>query len=481
MPGRADSTAFHLSGVEITDQVCQGTACFVARHRDPHRWARGEADEPRVYCLGRCYEAPAAAGDVGRPRAEVDAPAAVVLERIVTGGATSLDVYRRSGGYAALDRALSAGSDRLVEEIAASGLRGRGGAAFPVGRKWRTALDQDAPTKYVVCNADEGDPGAYIDRMLLEDDPHAVLEGLALSALATGSHAGYVYVRKEYPQAHATIARAVDEARRAGIFGAALLGGGPPFDVDVVRGEGSYVCGEETALLNALENRRPEVRPRPPFPAERGLFDLPTTVNNVETLATVPWIIRHGSAAYAAMGCASSQGTKVVSLSSLFRRPGLFEVELGVPVREIVERLGGGVEGQLQGVLIGGPLAGILPRSLLDVPLAFEELRAVGCDVGHGGVVAFDEHTSIAELVHHVFRFGAYESCGKCTPCRIGAARIERHFSDRAAPQATEPTSWHDIVDSLAATSLCGHGTGLAAFARSASAHFGTELEPWFG
>jgi NADH:ubiquinone oxidoreductase subunit F (NADH-binding) len=179
------------------------------------------------------------------------------------------------------------------------------------------------------------------------------------------------------------------------------------------------------------------------------------------------------------MGCASSRGTKVVSLSSLFRRPGLFEVELGLPVREIVERLGGGVDGRLQGVLIGGPLAGILPPWLFDVPLAFEELRAVGCEVGHGGVVAVDEHTSIAELVHHVFRFGAYESCGKCTPCRIGAACIERHFSDPAAPPAREATSWHDIVDSLAATSLCGHGAGLAAFARSASAHFGTELEPW--
>jgi NADH:ubiquinone oxidoreductase subunit F (NADH-binding) len=260
-----------------------------------------------------------------------------------------------------------------------------------------------------------------------------------------------------------------------------LLGDGPPFDVSVVEGEGSYVCGEETALLNALERRRPEVRARPPFPAERGLFGAPTLVNNVETLASVPWIIRHGSDEYAAMGCPKSRGTKVVSLSSLFRRPGLYEVELGLPVREIVERLGGGIDGELRGVLIGGPLAGILPPRLFDVPFAFDELRAVGCEVGHGGVVAFDEHTSIPDLMHHVFRFGAYESCGKCTPCRVGAARIERRFSRGTDADPTESPRWHDIVDSLAATSLCGHGTGLAAFARSARTHFESELEPWSG
>jgi formate dehydrogenase iron-sulfur subunit len=268
------------------------------------------------------------------------------------------------------------------------------------------------------------------------------------------------------------------------VIGDALLGWGPSLDVRVVQGEGSYVCGEETALLNALEGRRPEVRARPPYPTEHGLFGWPTVVNNVETLAAIPWILRHGGAAHAALGTGTSTGTKVVSLNSLFRRPGLYEVELGIPVRDIVERLGGGlVDGELTGLLIGGPLAGVLPPSLLDTPLAFEALRSVGCEVGHGGVVAFDAHTSIPELVHHVFRFGAYESCGKCTPCRVGAARIH-DLLDAALAGTPEPAAgrdWHAIVVALADTSLCGHGTGLAAFARSVITHYGTELDRCFG
>jgi NADH:ubiquinone oxidoreductase subunit F (NADH-binding) len=471
---------FHLAGVDVTDQPCQGTACFVARDRDPKRWALAEESTARVYCLGRCHAAPAAASDTAHPHVEVDAPASVVLERVAAGGARSLEAYRSSGGYAALARAITQSPGTLVEEVERSGLRGRGGAAFPTGRKWRAVLDRDADTNYVVCNADEGDPGAYIDRVLLEDDPHAVLEGLAIAAVAVRAQQGYVYVRKEYPNALATMRAAVDDARTAGVLGDRVLGEGPAFDVEVVRGEGSYVCGEETALLNALEGRRPEVRARPPYPSELGLFGRPTLVHNVETLAAVPWILANGAAAYAAMGTTSSRGTKVVSLNSLFRRPGLYEVELGVPVREIVERLGGGLaDGELRGVLIGGPLAGVLPARLLDTPLAFEELRTVGCEVGHGGIVAFDEHTSIPALVHHVFRFGAYESCGKCTPCRIGAARIERLFESAAGGQGTARTGARDIVGALASTSLCGHGTGLAAFARSVLDHFPDEVAAW--
>lgn len=483
----ADSGAsfFHLTGVTIADQACEGTACFAARHRDPERWSHAESSEARVYCLGRCYAGPAVASDASRPRVEVDAPAAVVLGRVAAGGAPTLDAYRTDGGYDALDRALRTAGDAVVAEVERSGLRGRGGAAFPTGRKWRSVLEHTASEKYVVCNADEGDPGAYIDRVIVEDDPHAVIEGLAIAAAAVGATRGLVYVRKEYPDARAAIEHAVGEARRAGVLGERLLGTGQPFDVEVVGGGGSYVCGEESALLNALEGRRPEVRARPPYPSERGLFGRPTVVNNVETLASIPWILRHGGDAYAAMGTATSRGTKVVSLSSLFARPGLYEVELGVPVREIVERLGGGlVEGRLWGLLIGGPLAGILPVDLLNTPLDFEVLRQVGCEVGHGGIVAFDEHTTVADLVHHVFRFGAYESCGKCTPCREGAARIEELAEptrSRARPLAASSTEWRDLVACLGAASLCGHGRGLAAFAESVMAHFGEELETCLG
>jgi formate dehydrogenase iron-sulfur subunit len=421
----------------------------------------------------------------------------VVLERIAAGGAPTASAYRATGGYDALERALRLPPPQIVAEVEASGLRGRGGAAFPTGRKWRAVLARGAATAHVVCNADEGDPGAFIDRYLLEDDPHAVVEGLAIAGLATGARRGYVYVRKEYPEARAAIERAAAEARRDGVLGAALLGVGPPFDLTVVEGQGSYVCGEETALLNALEGRRPDVRARPPYPAEHGLFGTPTAVNNVETLVAVPWIVRHGAGAYRALGTAGSPGTKVLSLSSLFRRPGLYEVELGTPLREVVEQLGGGVDGELRGVLVGGPLAGILPPRLLDTPLDFEAMRGVGCEVGHGGVVAIDEHTSIAELVHHVFRFGAYESCGKCTPCRVGAARVEAIFAalaggsaTAAAPGSPPPApgvagtpagEWRDTVAALAATSLCGHGGGLGAFGRSVMVHYGEELDRCLG
>jgi NADH:ubiquinone oxidoreductase subunit F (NADH-binding) len=469
---------FHLAGVAVVDQVCQGTACFVARHRAPDRWARAEAPGPRVYCVGRCYAAPAAASDTGGPRVVVDAREPVVLGRVAAGAAPTFDAYRADGGYATLEQVAGMAPAAVVAEVAASKLRGRGGAAFPAASKWRAVLDRPGHPKYVVCNADEGDPGAFSDRILLEEDPHRVLEGLAIAAVATGAERGVVYVRKEYPAARVAVQRAVEEARVGGVLGASLLGDGPPLEIEVVSGEGSYVCGEETALLNALEGRRPEVRARPPYPADRGLFGRPTLVHNVETLAALPWILRNGGAAYAALGTAESRGTKLISLSSLFRRPGLYEVELGMTVEELVERVGGGVPGGVRGVLIGGPLAGVLPRPQFETPLDFEALRAVGCEIGHGGVVAIDDRTEIADLVHHVFRFGAYESCGKCTPCREGAARIEHRF-DRASrdePRGDVGDDWRRLVTALAATSLCGHGTGLAAFARSVDLHFPTEL-----
>jgi NADH:ubiquinone oxidoreductase subunit F (NADH-binding) len=480
----APRSFFHLAGVDLIDQACQGTACFVARHRAPDRWASAEASEPRVYCLGMCHAAPATAVDDVRPHIDVDAAEPVVLGRVAAGGAPTFSAARATGAYRALEHALSMAPAAIIDEVERSRLRGRGGAAFPAGRKWRSvraAADDDA---IVVANADEGDPGAYIDRVLIEDDPHALIEGLAIAGVAVGATGGYVYVRREYPRARARLQQALAEARQVGVLGRRLLGTGPAFDVEVVEGEGSYVCGEETALLNAIEGRRPEVRSRPPYPAQRGLFGRPTLVNNVETLAAIPWIVSRGGAAYAAMGTPGSAGTKALSLNSLFRRPGLYEVELGLPVREVVERLGGGLtDGALRGVLIGGPLAGVLPPRLLDTPLGFEELRAVGCEVGHGGVVAVDEHTSIPELVHHVFRFGAYESCGKCTPCRLGTGRIEDVLRSAIAG-ARPPESardWREIVAALAATSLCGHGTGLAAFASSIVTYFGEEIERCLG
>jgi NADH:ubiquinone oxidoreductase subunit F (NADH-binding) len=466
---------FHLATTPLRDQPCQGLACFVARHRDRSRWQAAEACPDRVQCLGRCHAAPATASDATRPIVASAAATTVLLERVAARQPPDLASYTASGGYEGLARAAASAAEDVVGEIEMSGLRGRGGAAFPTGRKWRAVLEARGAERFVVANADEGDPGAYIDRVLLEEDPHAVLEGLAIAGTAVGASRGYVYVRAEYPRARAAIEYALSEASDAGVMF-------PGFDVQIVDGHGSYVCGEETALLDAIEGRRPRVRPRPPYPADRGLHGAPTLVQNVETLVAVAWIARHGGAAYASIGTGSSRGTKAVSLNSLFARPGLYEVELGVPVATIVNDLGGGLaEGTLGGVLIGGPLAGVLPPSLLDTPFTIDALRAVGADIGHGGVVAFDtEHTSIGELAHHVFAFGADESCGNCTPCRVGARQAERLLR-AAEPRAGGGGRLDAITDALAATSLCGHGTGLAAFARSLRNHYGEELESWLG
>jgi len=475
---------YHLADVSLDGQACQGAACFVARYLNAGRWAAASSGAARIYCLGKCYMAPAAAGDEARPRIECHAPQTIVLERLVNGGAVTLAAYTAGGGYAALEGALRQSPSEVLETVERSELRGRGGAGFPTGKKWRAVATQSGPVRYVVANADEGDPGAYIDRFILEEDPYCLIEAMTIAGFATGAGHGYIYLRKEYPRAHSVLTKALDEARRAALLGDRILRSSFSFDIEVVVGQGSYVCGEETALLNSIEGKRPEVRSRPPYPAEIGLFGRPTLVNNVETLASIPWILRHGAEAYRALGFSRSRGTKVVSLNSLFRRPGLYEVEFGVPVRHIVEELGGGLaSGAIRGVIIGGPLAGVLPPELFDTPFGFEELRAAGAAVGHGGVVAFDNHTSILELVHHVFRFAAYESCGKCTPCRVGSAVVERLLDARlrGGPlPASASAEFSGIVPALRQTSLCGHGMGLGEFTESVMQYYGKDVASWF-
>lgn len=474
---------YRLHGA-LDGKACQGTACFAARHLNPARWEQAAAQTERLYCLGQCYMSPAIAGEDARPHMAVHARQPILLERVLNGGARRIETYREQGGYRALEMALRTSPDQVVSIIEASGIRGRGGAGFPTGRKWRAVLSQPARPKYVVSNADEGDPGAYIDRFLLEDDPHCQIEGMIIAGYAVGANEGYIYLRKEYPQAEASLRQALAEAEEAGWLGDHVGGTDFKFRLKIVMGHGAYICGEETALLNSIEGRRAEVRARPPYPTEQGLWNQPTLVNNVETLANIPWILTHGAEAYRQLGFSKSQGTKLISLNSLFNRPGLYEIEFGMTLREIVETLGGGLKtGTLKGIIIGGPLAGIVPPSTFDTRFGFEELRAVGAMVGHGGIVAFDERTSIRELIEHIFSFGAYESCGKCTPCREGGRRIEEIFARMAsegpatAPQRAE---WTDINAALMATSLCGHGTGMAEFARSASRYYPTEVEACF-
>lgn len=475
---------YHLRGSPPAVEACRGTACFLARHANPRRWSAACSQERKIYCLGKCYAAPAATDVEAAPEMRVNSPRAVILERMVSGPVLTVDAYRRLQGYVALEKALGSRPEDIVRAIEVSQLRGRGGAAYPTGVKWRAVMEQPDRPKYVVANADEGDAGAYVDRMILERDPQTLFEGMAIAAHAVGASRGVIYLRSEYPQAQIVVARALEDARAEGILGGKPLGTGHAFDIEIIVGHGSYVCGEETSMLNAIEGKRPEVRARPPYPTEAGLFGKPTLVNNVETLANVPWILRNGPEAYATLGFSKSRGTKVLSLNSLFQRPGLYEVEFGISLRRIVEDLGGGLRtGTLKGVIFGGPLAGVIPPRLLDTRLGFEELAAIGGAVGHGGVLAFDEHISIPDLVHHVFEFGAFESCGKCTPCRLGSRRIEKIFARAVAGDkmdAESKTELTDIVEALRWTSLCGHGTGLAAFAESVFRHYAKELSLCF-
>ncbi len=482
---RADVESFyHLAHGGHAGKACQGTACFAARHLDPERWAEAQLNDPRVYCLGECFAAPAKGQTQPRPPVSVVAPQGIVLGRLATGSVRSVAAYRAQGGYAALAKALQAASEQVLAAVDQSGLRGRGGAGFPTGRKWRAVASQPAGQKYVVANADEGDAGAYIDRYLMEDDPHSLIEGMILAGYAVGASKGYIYLRTEYPLSGTILRAAIAEARTAGWLGPQVGGSAFSFELEVYAGHGSYVCGEETSLLRSIEGERPEVMARPPYPTERGLFGRPTLLNNVETLVNIPWIVNHGGAAYAALGFSKSRGTKALSLNSLFNRPGLYEVEFGLTVRRIVEELGGGLKngGKLKGVIIGGPIIGVIPPHLLDTPLGFEELGAIGAGVGHGGVVAFDEHTSIPDLVEHVFSFGAYESCGKCTPCRSGSGRVEEIFANAIAGDATKADlqECRNLVTALKLASLCGHGTGLARFAESILRYYPTEIEPCF-
>lgn len=477
----AHESFYHLVDVNLAGRCCQGLACFAARAADPQRWQTAQTQTPPIYCIGQCYRGPAAYGDDVRPAVVVDSPQAVLLANVAAGGVRDFQTYQHAGGGQALQQALATPASSLIESITTSGLRGRGGAGFPAGRKWQSVASAVAARKYLVVNADEGDPGAFSDRLLLEDDPFRLIESCVIAAIAVGATQGFIYLRAEYPQAQQVLQAALAEARAQGWLGEHVLGSVHAFDLQLVVGKGSYICGEETAMLNAIEGRRPEVRVRPPQPTERGLWGAPTLVHNVETLCAVPWIITQGGAAYAALGYGRSRGTKLLSLNSLFQRPGLYEVELGISLRRVVEELGGGLRrGRLKGVMLGGLLAGIIPPALLDTKLDYEALQAVGCALGHGGVIAFTDDTSIAEIVAEVFRFGARESCGKCTPCHLGSPELARMFQAVVAGQRVDAARWSVLVEALSATSLCGHGRGLAEFAHAIARHYPEELAQCF-
>jgi NADH:ubiquinone oxidoreductase subunit F (NADH-binding)/NADH:ubiquinone oxidoreductase subunit E len=474
-------------------RVCTGTACWAAaRENHVHELesglglAMGERSDDgsislgETVCLGFCHSSPAV-----RDGDTVDAgPGAIA--RVLGGTAAAADepewqsvldepVLLAAGDYTGLRAALGGSPEDLLAQVKEANLRGRGGAGFPAGAKWEFARGAAGDRKFIVVNGDEGDPGSYIDKYLMERNPTLLLEGMAIAGFAVGADTGYVFVRSEYPRSKPALDAALREAYAAGDLGDDIYGSGFSFHVEVVEGAGSYVVGEETALLSSLHGLRGTVSARPPFPAEKGYLGRPTVVNNVETLCNAPFIARHGAEAYAAISPGATQGSKLVCLNERFERPGVYEVRFGTPIREICEDLGGGMRDgrSIKALQIGGPLAGILPGDLLETPFDFEPLAAVGCMVGHGGIVAFDDTTDMRDLARHLLHFGASESCGKCFPCRIG---LQRALELVQGDEAVDKALLEELLETLEVASLCAHGGGMPAPIRSLIRFFPEEL-----
>ena len=387
-----------------------------------------------------------------------------------------LDAYLAHGGYRGLTNALKMTPAEIVAIVTESGLRGRGGAAFPTGIKWKTVLDAPAAQKYVTCNADEGDSGTFADRMLMEGDPFVLIEGMTIAALAVGATEGFIYLRVEYPHAHATLTQAIATARARGYLGLNIQGSGRTFELHIRLGAGAYICGEETSMLESLEGKRGEIRPRPPLPAIKGLFGQPTIVNNVISLASVPVILAQGAAFYKDFGVGRSRGTLPIQLAGNVKHGGLVEKAFGLSLRELLYDYGGGSHSgrPVRAVQAGGPLGAYLPPAHFDTPIDYEAFTAMDAMVGHGGFVVFDDTVDMAAMARFAMEFCAVESCGKCTPCRIGSTRGVEIIDRILAGTQRQPNLdlLTELCDTMVDGSLCGLG-GMAPFpVRSALRHF---------
>ncbi len=375
----------------------------------------------------------------------------------------NIDEYIGTHGYEALYKALTSMSqDDVIKEVLDSGIRGRGGAGFPTGRKWMFAKASQGDIKYVACNADEGDPGAFMDRSILEGDPHAIIEAMAIAAYAIGAHQGFVYVRAEYPVAVHRLSVALEQARERGLLGKDIFGTGFDFDIEIRLGAGAFVCGEETALMTSIEGHRGEPRPRPPFPAVKGLFGKPTVLNNVETLANIAQIIRKGAAWYSSMGTEGSKGTKVFALGGKITNVGLVEVPMGTTLREVVEEIGGGIPNgkKFKAAQTGGPSGGCIPAKYIDTPIDYDNLVALGSMMGSGGLIIMDEDTCMVDISKFYLEFTVDESCGKCTPCRVGTKRLlqilEKITSGKGEMEDIDKLE--ELANHMKSSSLCALG-----------------------
>ena len=375
----------------------------------------------------------------------------------------NINEYIGLNGYMALGKVLTEMTpEQVIQTIKDSGLRGRGGGGFPTGTKWSFAAAQPAGQKYVCCNADEGDPGAFMDRSVLEGDPHVVLEAMAIAGYAIGANQGYIYVRAEYPIAVKRLEIAIGQARENGLLGKDILGTGFDFDIELRLGAGAFVCGEETALMTSIEGRRGEPRPRPPFPAVKGLFERPTVLNNVETYANIPQIILNGADWFASMGTEKSKGTKVFALGGKINNTGLVEVPMGTTLREIVEEIGGGIPNgkKFKAAQTGGPSGGCIPASLIDIPVDYDNLISIGSMMGSGGLIVMDEDTCMVDIAKFFLEFTVDESCGKCTPCRIGTKRLLEILDKITKGKGTleDLDKMEELCYHIKANSLCGLG-----------------------
>ena len=477
--------------------VCNGSACLCAGTQPKviEQLSAKFKDEEigHMTCLGRCHENSA----FFYKGTNYSGDAIENLDEIVSNNIEQIDSYHCEAvgnvvlteEYAGLDEhyapfraALKRQTTDVLEEIKVSGIRGRGGAGFPMGSKLEFCKNVANDTKFIICNADEGDPGAYSDRYLLEQKPHSVLFGMMISGYVTGASWGIVYIRAEYPESVAIVESAIKELRENGLIGENIDGSGFNFDLKVIKAQGSYICGEETALINSIEGQRPEVRVRPPYPAVQGLFNKPTVVNNVETLAAVHYIIREGGAAYAKIGTGKSTGTKLICLDSFFNRPGVYEIEMGISLSSVINELGRGFKEPVKALHIGGPLGGLVPAEKFnDLTVDFESFAENGFLLGHASMVSIPESFPIIQYLEHLFDFASYESCGKCFPCRLGTKRGQELMTKAISGQhKIDRYLLEDLLHTLEVGSLCAHGGGIPLPIKNTLTYFDDELSSYF-
>jgi NADH:ubiquinone oxidoreductase subunit F (NADH-binding)/NADH:ubiquinone oxidoreductase subunit E len=480
--------------------VCEGSACMCAgTQQGLTQQLKANFKEEEIgmmYCLGRCHEGSAfhydgknfsgqsiehlatnswqSAEDLNQDYYFVGHHGTQVLTKPFS----SIDHY-----YELLKTSLTKTPEALLAELKTSGLRGRGGAGFPTAFKFESCKNTPSDTKFVVCNADEGDPGAYSDRYLLEQQPHSVLLGMMLAGYMIGASWGVLYIRGEYPESIAICEAEIKKLYDLKLLGSNILGTDFSFDFKVIHAQGAYICGEETALLSSIEGQRPEVRVRPPYPAQMGLFNKPTVVNNVETLACIPFILNQGGEAFASVGKGKSTGTKLVSLDSFVNRPGIYEVDMGTPLQTVIEELGQGFKSDIKAMHIGGPLGGLVPVSKIkDLNITFESFQENGFLLGHASVVCIPQNFPLVKYLHHLFEFTAHESCGKCFPCRLGSTRGKEMF-DKAihTDYKIDRTLLNDLLETMEIGSLCALGGGLPLPIKNALMYFEEELKEYVG